>query len=755
VRNFIHRNYKYLLFFFLFSLVLNVIFFHKLKEGEFLFIGDAFLKFSLFQISKSAFHIKKIVNFHSHNSWQFMTEFWDSIYFLVVYTLTNSLIFAQRFRYFLVIFLSLSFSFAGFYNVNKLFGCKAEKNLLAIISVWYIFNPYTLTLFHGGVYNIGSGLTYSLSPLILYFFHLVFFNDPQDFKLKDVMALAALLFFASFTFWLVAPLLFFLLVYFVVNALKSLSKASITEYALSITKKTLAFCAIYIPLVLPIIYSLIFELINTAEYNNPFASPTFGSQQGGIWYQIMLIFSWGIYTKWYPRHLYSFGDFFFSPVYVAATVSIYIIIAFGIFRSLLKSAARAKPAKQKQIGTFVITLLIFLFFAKAAQPPFGGVFLFLYEKVTLFRVFRSADARFGFTVVLSLSLLFISISKYINKYFFSLALLGIVFVHNMHMFNGDAIYGQEVPGKYFDRITHVPKHMAELAEYLNNTDTQETGYILPLPTRAYGHFLVEQTDAQSEHFVGQDILRNIVHRPFVFVFETSGIKLETFQRLNRAIAEKDYREISEFPIKYILVRKDVLCKSCQIESYEGIEDVFQKAFENEYYKLFEVFPRKALVESHNADVEFEYINPTKVLVRVRNLNDVDLLNLYLSHDPNWRLYINKLGENADFCSHGKVYKHQFSNECVSTQQRPVLTDISFLFKKSTGTASKVDYYNTWNINSEEVTSGSGEDKFETNSDGSVNFEATLFYKPQAYLMLFLVISGISLLGGVIVYRKLK
>jgi hypothetical protein len=58
--------------------------------------------------------------------------------------------------------------------------------------------------------------------------------------------------------------------------------------------------------------------------------------QGGLWFQMKMLHSWGIYTVWEPRAMYSFGKYFFSDRYNFIIVLLYLTLIFGVVKTLFK-----------------------------------------------------------------------------------------------------------------------------------------------------------------------------------------------------------------------------------------------------------------------------------------------------------------------------------------------------------------------------------------------------------------------------------
>lgn len=754
-----HSSFIILIFFSI-ALLLTHVFFSKLHDGQFLFIGDQFFRFNYFEAFINSFFIRKIENLNVLNGWQFITQFWDVLYYLFIYSFHIPSILAEKLNFFLVLFLSLSFSFVGFRNLSKLVHGSVSSITIFVITLWYCFNPYTVVLWHGGVYNLGSSLTYSLAPLILYYFHISLFSK---FSLQNTLICAILMAIASYTFWLFAPLAFLLILYSFFYLLFT------PKVIISSLKNVFFLILVYLPMISFILFNIMYEYYGNSGDNNALFTPTFGNQQGGLWYQILLLFSWGIYTTWTPRSMYSFYNYYFSHAYINATIAMYILIIFGTVKYfvflLLKYITKKKFLKplpnfallyvKKNIQTlhfdlgskllivFSLLLVISLFFAKAAQPPYGDIFLYFYHNVPFFSVFRTADVRFGFCVVLSISSLFLLISRGFYKYIILIALLLIMYYQIPFFFTGKAIRGENIKNLYYDRTVYYPKEYTDLISYLNN-DRSIATYLLPLPAVEYGNYAFDK----GEHHFGQDLLSKMVYKPFVYLSLSSGMYTRSYQELKDVVEKKRFEKLKYFPIKYLLLRHDIACTGCVNFSENELVDKYKLSFKNKTFTLFELKNYSAIINSSNA--QFTVINPIKFRIRFQNISKTQTLYFLTSFNKDWKLYITK-PNSASFCKGKK--------ECVKDLRYFEGEEISYLWKKPLfGESHRLayNYANSWQINPKTIKMKYNDTYYTMNEDGSINFDMVLYYRPQSWFYVFFLFSVTSMaISSFLVLRNIR
>ena len=741
------RAIPYIIFF-LISSLLTIVFTVKLINGNFLYIGDQFLRFNYFETFINSFFLRKPENFSVLNGWQFVTQFIDVLYFLIVYKLFSlPLQLVEKISYFLILFFTMSLSYIGIDRVNSLLKLSKSTVVIIVISLWYSFNPYTVILWHGGVYNLGSMLSYALAPLIFYYFHKVFFIK---FNIREIMHLSLLVLLASFTFWLLAPFIFFLVFYSATYIIFNLNKAVLSNFL----KSSFVFLMFYLPMASFIIFCILFEAFHSAGNNNATFTPTFTNQLGGIRAQVYMWFSWGIYTVWTPRGMFSFNNFYFSRWYLNATKLLYIIIGLGgvlkyhkkiftVIKHLFKGEVKIPKITTvtKIFISFLVILCLALFFAKGSQPPYGGIFLFLYHNLPLFSVFRTPDIRFGFIVVFSIAILLLFISSQFNKYLLIGVLLIVIWLQSSIFFNGIAMYGQNIGNKYYDRIINIPPDYQHVADYINS-DQRGYGYVLPIPSDPYVHFLID-----GHHHFGQDILSKLIQDPFAYLSLSDGTFHKTYVALNNIIQKQEFKKIKLFPIKYIIARNDEICVPACKPPKDKLGAVFKNLLQNKSFTVYKVDNFTPIIKSEN--IKFSVINPVEYSVIFNHVKNKQDIHLLLSYNKDWKIFIQP-DNIAYYCKSLVTYSKEREQECVVKQRFFEGNEIKYLWQKpifdTTHRLGSDNYSNNWVINPKDIEKNYGSGYYTKNKDGSINFSATIYYQPQSWYYLMGLVSTISIIS---------
>jgi len=155
-------------------------------------------------------------------------------------------------------------------------------------------------------------------------------------------------------------------------------------------------------------------------------------------------------------------------------------------------------------------------------------------------------------------------------------------------------------------------------------------------------------------------------------------------------------------------------------------------------------PEKVASESDNTHlIEFKKINPTKYQINVREANTPFILVFSESFHPGWKAYIESVPiEIGDFVR--ELNKFNLKESKYNIRVTPA--DIGYLFKSPIAESRHFmvnGYANAWYVDPGEV------EKEE--------FTLTLYFKPQSYFYIGLIISGLTIVGciGFLFYLSKK
>lgn len=707
-----------ILAFFLISASLTVIFFKDVPRNQFIYIQDEFLVLTK-QESFNLFFTQNPTDLGTANTTSLIVTFFDRAYYFTAHYFDLNIYDSEKILYFIKLFLIISLPFLGFRKLSSLFKNKSDPIVIFIISLWYSFNPFTLIYWHGNAFSFTLLLCYAIAPLAFYYFHLSIF-DSNSFlnKIKFIL----LFFLMSFGLFLFAVFCIFLISYTILYTL-------ITRPPFSrVLKNIVILFFLFLPFA-SILFLIPYEgLSNPVTTVNLAGGETYGNIQGGFLYQLLMWFTWAIYIHWEPRNVYTFYKYFLSIPSLLAPFVLYFLILGGFF----------KKKKNLFLTLFSFLFLFLIFFAKAAQKPFGEIYLYLINHSTVFRIFRSPDNKLGFGIVLVVAIMLIIVSKEYKKRLFITLIFGVILIQGSLIFSGIAIKGENT-AIASDRIIPIDKEYKEMASFLNK-NSNPYGYAMPLPSVEVGHYGL----SDGSNFIGQDLLPKLTSYPFLYISDYSGMLSTAHSKLSKAIQEKDFKRLEEFPIRYFIIRNDVRRQIIDKSLNEGLSKAFNLVFKNNRFQVFENPKVLPIIQSEN--IRFTRINPVEYHIQLKNVTKAQKLILFQNFNSNWKLYptYNKLGDCDNVLDH-KLVK---TKECITNIKFPDLRDFTYLVKKPLPEIFHTEYNqyaNSWVISKDIIKTHLKPNQYKINPDGSSDVELVLFLKTQAVFYAGAIISGVYLL----------
>ena len=239
---------------------------------------------------------------------------------------------------------------------------------------------------------------------------------------------------------------------------------------------------------------------------------------------------------------------------------------------------------------------------------------------------------------------------------------------------------------------------------------------------------------------------------------------------NEESADKLLELIQKFSGQFIIFHKDITPR--WIEKSEYIKNKIEELKENgkidlvssnDYFDLYEVKKDylAPLIYS-NADLHFQRNNPTKYKASL-NLKEKTDIVFNQSYNSQWKLYLKPNPTNS-WCNPIEYYENTQTTECEHTRKFFEGEEFSYLWEKPVFDETHKlvnEYANSWVIDPEYIKQNFPPEYYKENPDGSIDIELVLYFKPQSYFYLGLIISGttliicVSYLGYDYRKRKLK
>ncbi|MBI2414981.1 hypothetical protein HYV31_04070 [candidate division WWE3 bacterium] len=691
---------KYKLAFLIFAILLTVNIFSHVPKDSFLFLHDEYLILSDQEDFKQ-FFTRNPNNFGIANTTVMLVTFFDRLYYSLTFFLNISTLHAQMVLYFLKFLLLMYLPFVGFSLINKLF--KDETRVgdfeVFVISLWYSFNTYTLIFLHGNAFALTLLLAYVLAPLSFYYFHRSVFEGDILSKLKFIFTLF-LMFFSLYVF---AVFVMLLTIYVFLYAFaKKITFGKVMGNLLSLA-------ILFLPL-LSMFILIPYELfVNFNITTNLSGGETYNMLKGGLLYQLLMWFSWGIYTFWSPRNIFTFSQYFRTFPSLVAPFILYGIVIYGAI----------KKKTTILIPIFLFLFLFFIFFSKGAQSPFGEIYKYLVENNFLFRLFRSPDNKFGFGVIFSMACLLIFVASSVKKSVFIPLIIFVIAIQGFLIFNGVAVIGENKKTST-DRIISLSTEQQNLISFINKSNLTY-GYILALPTTDFGHFEVGSNDLH----IGQDLLPKFLKLPFIHLADNTGMSSKLYKNLSGLIKNEDITVLANSPIRYILLRYDVKRADVSKSLIRELKENFKPIYTTKMYELYENTLAVPIIEVSNSSISYDY--PVKHKITLKNVSDPLDLNFYEGFNRDWYIFPIKRSKEVNLDANIFDVKYLW--------QKPAFADSHVLLN---------NYGNKWKISSNEIRS-LGNEFFIQNADGTIDFDAVIYFKTQAIFYLGIILSGFYLL----------
>jgi hypothetical protein len=705
---------------FLVSVVWGMYVFWGHSTTSLIFIHDS-LTFGSFEHLKNNFFVLQGIyqGLNPHQSIAFLQIFLNALFYLLLNLLNQPVFITGYILFVLIAFLNISFSFIGFFHLYKDF-MITKTNLrntdllpIILITIFYFVHPFNILNINNGIFFSFTYLAYGVLPLFLYYFLKILQGNIKKFELIFFI-LHCFLILSIITY--VIPILFAVLGVFVLN-LKNIS------YKILFRNIGISFFLILL-LGLPVLVPFVLQAITPNFVETNMGNSTGSLIQGGILTILKNHIHWPIYGGWNPRSLYTFADYYRSTFFVFTSLSIYAVflVNFLVNKKLLKD-----------VNSYLWILLIGIFFAKGGTYPFGEIYNYLVNNVPFFGAVRSPDNKFSVLIPLSMSLIWLGLTRSKNiGYRINIAILILVIaVFGYPLLKKEVVVSEDnypYSGSY---VWNFRDEYKQIADFINQD--KDVFFVLSLPA-GIGHGVIE-TDKQL--FIGRDIMNTILKSGVIRISDNEN------NLLSKMWQEGDFEGIGKFNVKYILVRHDVykgdkkLRQDIRLIRRYGLE----KKVSNRYFDLYQI-PQTSFVPkvttSSSGRIFFEKKSMVEYNLSIRGLSDKTDLIFRDGFNQGYKIYIDKFTDKDLETNVESINLNLFSKyNLVSFLQKPVFADTHKMVD---------DYANQWTIDPEYIKANFDKSYYKENPDGSIDVELTLYFKPQSYFYLGVLISGLTFLG---------
>ncbi|MFA5102768.1 MAG: alpha-(1-_3)-arabinofuranosyltransferase family protein [Candidatus Thermoplasmatota archaeon] len=768
------------------------------RYGRFvLLLAVGIVLYLIFLQTKGEFVIDSYINplISPAHAFKNLLYSWDSTLLLgQSYTWSQTYLFPYSFFYYLLSFffnvsmcqtvIFVLILWIGFYSFTKFIQTEFSTTSMYtyIGGLFYIFNLYTLINLAGASSLL---LPYVILPLQLYLMHKIVLSE-RFFRYGVGFSLATL-FMGGINPPLVAINMIVIFAYgihllFLHNLRKKLRPVLLRVlFCLALTVLVNAYW----------IVGILSFFQNSADMSTILSEPLSMQNQASSYLNVFRTLGlWAFGQGWDGVSYYGYSAAYLGKPLLMVSMYLLPLIALSSVVFIRKS---------KQIFWVLILIITSIPMVVATnQGIFSTAYAWAYDHVPLFSMFRGSYKFiqvyiFGLSILSAYLLVSIRNVKLKNALAAVLTILVLINAFpffTKQLFQKDSII-QGIPSYYYDAEKYFRNDSSSFRIFLLPAQyfaVYDWGKISANPEILFNKGLVMRQAGSSEeesNKIALDAYAYLFNKDygnFEYLMRTLNVKY-ILQRNDFDWAY--YKEISQSPE----VVADVLSKYEKVATF-GKLDLYQ--INTDYLPL---------INSNN--VTFEKVNSVKYKIYLKNIHSAQALSFLESYDTNWNLYL-KQNPTGEWCRKQKEYKvkddayyalndkinelnrvkkpdaagrarlreleFQKNNlsestvtECVPRQKFMEGDEISFIYKKSVfdTTHTKVyGYANQWTIDADSIKKNFDKSNYTENADGSINVELTLYFKPQTYFDLGLIVSGVTLLGcfgyfiyGVNVNRK--
>jgi hypothetical protein len=445
-----------------------------------------------------------------------------------------------------------------------------------------------------------------------------------------------------------------------------------------------------------------------------------------------------------------------------------------------------KKADKNDKEIYILALLswlIILFLYTANIGAWGiPLFIWLTDHIPGFVMFRNMYDKFGIALAFSYAfLLFISLKIIFNNLRIKDFWKGIIYsvLILLILLNGYPL----LFGKFFElpiwttqntyaRINDFNDDFYSLTNYIAGINTSSK--FLWLPLNQAGYIDISDKYNSNYYYSGISPLKTLANKN-----DFSGtLNFNIFSNDVQAdISQKNYGALfnllGTFNIQYVILNKDINkeLQDSYLYSYLSPADIYTDQMNPDFlngilgekvadfgdryslYKINDKYASKTLnlgdanvATTTTGSIEFKKINDNQYQIYIKDLATSTPLTFLSSYSKFWDLYLQP-NPNDSWCQSSGAMSSSNDIECQNEQPSSGGMGLSYLYQKPIFDSSHYlvdDYANGWTIDPNYIKQNFDPSDYKMNSDGSIDIDLTLYFKPQSYFYVGLIVSGVTL-----------
>ncbi len=446
------------------------------------------------------------------------------------------------------------------------------------------------------------------------------------------------------------------------------------------------------------------------------------------------------------------SQYFSTPIYII--MSSFFVIGIFFWHTIFK---KYKNNLILDIRIVILIFLIFIFLAKGINQPLGDIYLYFFENTTFFKIFRDS-LKWIIIPIFSIMILATNIILDKNKKFTWLYYLIILFF-SLSLFPW---FYNGMMGKF--RAYSVPEYYFDFLNYYNYQKNIKDKRALILGSVVGPTSFEFDYEDKNKKRLSNNIIKFISPIPTVDLFSNGGgSSFEELKSLYKNLkkTDEDIENFIELGITHIINQKDIINSEDYIFSDKYLKKInFGKIDVYEIKKRY-TLPHIFLSNSNiGSSIEFKKINSSKYKIKIKKIKNLGIINFLYTFDNNWIIRIDtKSNFSCDIANSWRESDFFYSStplnntkECYMGEESMYkdFKDYFFGQGKNLNLSHNLlrETFNSWDLKPDYIKNNFPKEYYEENLDGSIDVELTLFFKPQVYFYLGLLISVTTLLGCV-------
>lgn len=445
---------------------------------------------------------------------------------------------------------------------------------------------------------------------------------------------------------------------------------------------------------------------------------------------------WSFHSNWLGEPYFDFAPVMLSNPFFYFSTIIPILI---FFVSLVMKRSTNKILWIASLLALVIPMTVAI-----NQGFLANAYQWLYDSLPGFAMFRTT---FKFTSLyifcLSYSLVFFmqNFVKGNLKRFLGLLILGIILVNAYPFFDG-----QIVPTS--KSINSLPNHYMDAEKFFSQDSSSHR--ILLLPPQYFAIFDWGYPRDNPEIIWGESL---VTRQAGSLIQKSNNLSDQVYQNLFDGNYSFVDNSLTKLNVKYIVQRNDFDWKFYPQISKDP--DTVREALSR--YRKIETFGELDIYEVDSSILSslisspsssFQKVNPTKYHIEISSISSWQDLTFLESYHEGWKLYLVKHPTDK-WCEPIEFYENTNTTECEHTQKFSEGEELSYLWKEpifDDRHKMVYDYANGWTIDAKYIKENYPKEYYTENPDGSIDMELVMYFKPQSYFYIGLLISGLTLIS---------